>query len=77
MDKPHSKHEHIHAVVRIGHRTSLDDPLWAENSVSGTKAYSTKVDAVLEAERMDRLNGHKGCKYVVVYLRLVRPGTDA
>jgi hypothetical protein len=65
MNKPHSKHSHLYAIVRF------DPYLSGENSASVVKVFSSKELAELEASRLREVNGGKQSSYAVQVTRFV------
>jgi hypothetical protein len=77
VDRPHRTHQHVFGVVRVHVDGLRNEPIvegMVENAIAGTRAFHTRGDAEQDAARLNALNGDKGCRYVVVYLRL---GPDA
>jgi len=68
MEKRNSKWPHVYAVVWFDSPVDVTNP---ENSVAVVKVLTSKVNAEREAERLKRINGDKGCDYVVYTTRLV------
>jgi hypothetical protein len=68
MDKPHSKHPHVYAIVRFDLPVDQGDP---KNSVSVVKVLSSKVPAEQEASRLNEINQGKDCFYVVRITKFV------
>ena len=71
-EKPHSKFQHVYAVLRIDLPVSCDAP---ENSVSVVKVLSSKMPAEQEVDRLNKVNSEKHCRYVLQVTRLV-PGAN-
>ena len=69
-ETPHSKFTHLYAVVRIDFPVDCEHP---ENSFAIVKAFSSKLDANREADRLNNVNASKRCRYVLTTTRLVPP----
>jgi hypothetical protein len=67
-EKPHSRFQHIYAILRIDLPVGQENP---ENSVSVVKVFSSKVSAEKEVSRLNELNSEKGCRYVLQTTRLM------
>jgi hypothetical protein len=65
MDKPHSKHRHVYAIVRLDSQMSL------ENSATVVKVLPSRVLAEQEASRLREVNKEKHCIYSVQITRFV------
>lgn len=64
---PNAKYQHLFVVVR------LDDPMPMEQPEGGicvVSAFVTEAEANAEADRLNRLNGQKPCRYLVWPTRL-------
>ena len=68
MEKKNSKWSHVYAIVRFDLPLDTTNP---ENSITVVKVLTSKRDADRETERLKRINGNKGCDYVVYTTRLV------
>jgi hypothetical protein len=67
-EKPHSKFQHVYAVVRIDSPLNQSNP---ENGVAVVKVLASKVKAEKEVSRLHELNKGKGCVYVLYTTRMV------
>jgi len=67
-EKPNARFRHMYAIVRIDLPVSQETP---ENSISVVKVFSSKSAAEQEILRLNRINGEKGCRYVLQTTRLV------
>lgn len=67
-DKPHSKFQHVYAVVRFDFPVDQDRP---ENSVMVVKVFRSEDAADQEMFRLNKLNAAKGSRYEVRTSRLV------
>ncbi len=67
-DKPHSRHDHVYALVRIELPV---DPLAPENSLAVVKVLWSQELAQQEATRLNHINKDKGCIYVCYTSRLI------
>jgi len=68
INEPHSKFQHVYAVVRIDTPVSQEQP---ENSIAVVKVLSSCIAAKDEASRLNKVNESKGCVYAVYTTRLV------
>lgn len=78
-DQAHSRHTHLFGIVRVDLALLPDGApslVALERAVVGTKVFRSKVDATLEANRLNTLNADKQCHYLVVYLRMVEADRD-
>jgi hypothetical protein len=57
-EKPHSKFPHVHAIVRIDSRVTL------ENQVSIVQVLASREQAEHEAARLREVNDGKDCAYI-------------
>jgi hypothetical protein len=71
MDKPHSRHEHVYALVRFDLPVNQTTP---ENSVAVVKVLCSRELAQQELVRLNERNGDKGCRYVSYTSRLIPMG---
>ena len=69
MDIPHSKFQHVYAVVRFDFPLNSEQP---ETTVSVTKVFTSQDAAEQEASRLNRINGAKQCVYKTYVTRFVR-----
>ena len=67
-NKPHSRYEHVYALVRID--LPVDQTL-PENSVAVVKVLCSQDLAQQEAARLNEVNKDKGCLYVIYTSRLM------
>ena len=67
-EQPHSKFQHVYAVVRVDLPVSPESP---ENSIAVVKVFSAKIQADEERMRLGQANEDKGCRYHVQITRLV------
>ena len=67
MNTPHSKHTHVHAVVRYDF--DLEEP---ENRIAIPKVFESAEQARAEVDRLNELNADKKCRYFAVVTRLVK-----
>lgn len=68
VDKPHSKFEHLYAIVRFDLPINLEYPA---NSVTVVKVFSSQGAADQEASRLNHVNENKACKYDVYITRFI------
>jgi hypothetical protein len=61
-DKPHSRYEHVYAIVRAD--LPLDQGV-PENSISVVKVMCSRQMADQEAVRLNDVNKEKACRYFV------------
>jgi hypothetical protein len=66
-EKPHSKFEHLYAIIRFDIPVDVDDP---ENSIAVVKVLSTRQAAEKEVARLNHINREKACRYVLYTTRL-------
>lgn len=67
--EPRPGHTHTFAVVRV------DSPVAGstfnpDHHIAGTTAYTDRTLAIAEAERLEGVNADKGCRFVVITVRL-------
>jgi hypothetical protein len=67
-NRPHSRFEHVFAVVRIEGDLVKNG---GENAVYVTRIFRRQEDAEQEVARLNELNQHKGCRYFWQLTRLV------
>jgi hypothetical protein len=65
MDKPHSRYQHVYAIVRLDSQMSL------ENCATVVKVFPSRVLAEQEACRLREVNKGKHCIYSVQVTRFV------
>jgi len=66
MDKPHSKYQHVYAIVRFdSYATDL------ENTATVVKVMASRAEAEKEASRLREVNKGKRCAYRVQTTRFV------
>jgi len=68
LEKPHSKFEHVYAIVRFDFPVNPESPT---NSVNVVKVFSSSEIADTEAARLNRVNQDKRCSYHVYITRFV------
>ncbi len=76
QDQPHARYPHLFGVIRVDVPEDGIGLPWREDWIAGTKAFREKAHALEEASRLQALNKDKGCRYCVVYLRLVEDAAD-
>lgn len=67
-ETPHSKFPHLYAVVRMDFPVDTEYP---ENSIAVVKAFSSKLDADKEVDRLNKLRAGKKSRYVMITTRFV------
>jgi hypothetical protein len=68
MDAPHSKFQHVYAIVRFDFPLNSEQP---ELTVSVVKIFMSKDGAEQEAIRLNTINAAKKCTYRTFVTRLV------
>jgi len=68
LDKPHSKFEHVYAIVRFDFPINSESPT---NSVTVVKVFSSEAAANQEASRLNHVNKYKSCTYDVYLSRFI------
>ena len=68
VDKPHSKFQHVYAVLRIDFPVDQENP---ENSIAIVKVLCSRTLAEQKVSRLSETNKAKACRYVMHVTRLV------
>jgi len=68
MDKPHSKFQHVYAIVRFDPPFDEEEP---SNNVYVVKVFSSRDDAKRDVERLNEINAAKRCTYHLYTTRFV------
>ena len=68
IDKPHSRHLHLYAILRFDFPIDQEHP---ENTTAVVKILSSKNVAEQEAHRLRQVNRDKGCSYAVYITRYI------
>jgi hypothetical protein len=68
VDKPHSKFQHVYAVLRIDFPVNQENP---ENNIAVVKVLYSRKLAEQEVSRLSETNKAKACRYVMHVTRLV------
>lgn len=68
LNKLHSKYTHVYAIVRVDAPIDADTPA---NCISVIGVFLSHESSIIEAERLNQLNGHNGCIYISYVTRLV------
>jgi len=71
-NQPHSKFEHVYAIVRFDFPVKLESPA---NSINVVKVFRSEEAASKEAARLNQTNADKKCEYHVYMTRLAEERT--
>jgi hypothetical protein len=69
MDAPHSKFQHVYAIVRFDFPLNSEQP---ETTVSVIKVFTSQDTAEQEATRLNSINASKNCAYKTFVTRFVQ-----
>lgn len=68
QDLPNARFEHVYPIVRVDPPVESVNP---ENHIMVVKVFRTKPAADAEAQRLNKVNKDKHCRYFVAISRMI------